>query len=290
MTKQIETLVDDIYEVVSTGFEVNPKFMQEFLDDCKEALTKALKDGCTQRPPEIRMSMLGTPNRKLWYTFHSKKKLKPLKPSLAISFMYGHIVEAFMMLLVKQAGHTVTHQQETVKLEGVEGHIDGVVDGVIGDVKSASSYGFSKFKDKSIRDKGNDPYGYVDQLSAYAEALAKDRGFLLGVDKSSGELVLVDFDEFTLKNSSRRIKEVKVVIASPTPPEKKCYKAIPDGKSGNLILDKPCTWCEYKEECWSDANSGKGIREFQYANDVKYLVHVAKEPRVNEKDKEEKNT
>lgn len=278
--KTIDTLVEDIYDVVSTGSEVNEQYLQEFLNDCKEALTRAIQDGGKVRPPELRMSMLGTPNRQLWYSFNSSTVKKPVKPSMTISFMYGHIVEALIVFLAKQAGHSVTRQQETVCLEGIKGHIDCFIDNVLVDVKSASGYGFNKFKDMSIRDKGNDPYGYVDQLSGYAQALGQSHAALLGSDKSSGELVLVDFDDFTLKNSSDRIKEVKKVIILESPPEEKCYSDIADGESGNRILDKPCTWCSYKEECWADANEGQGLRKFQFSKEIKYFTKLNKMPQA----------
>ena len=62
----------------------------------------------------------------------------------------------------------------------------------------------------------------------------------------------------------------------------RCYDPIPDGKSGNLKLPIGCVYCDYKRDCWSDANQGKGIRAFEYAKGKRYLVQVGKEPDVQE--------
>lgn len=279
--KTIETLIPDILDVVAKGGKIKPEYIDEFFNELKENLIGAIEEGCAPRKQTVRMSGLGTPNRKLWYSFNSSTPKKALKPQNAISFMYGHIVEAFILMLAKHAGHEVTRQQETVKLEGVTGHIDCFIDGVLTDAKSASSYGMNKFKTEGIL-RGNDPYGYVDQISGYAEALEQNRAAFLAVDKSNGEMALVLLDQFDLRNSKDRIKEVRTIIADEQPPETKCYPAVAQGKSGNMKLDKPCTWCDFKNECWAKANNGLGLRKFEYSGGPEYFVHVEKQPKVSE--------
>ena len=40
----------------------------------------------------------------------------------------------------------------------------------------------------------------------------------------------------------------------------------PDGESGNRKLAIGCMYCDYKVDCWKDANDGKGLRKFDYKN------------------------
>jgi hypothetical protein len=82
-------------------------------------------------------------------------------------------------------------------------------------------------------------------------------------------------------NARDRIQRIKKVVKSNVPPAK-CYQAIPDGKSGNFRLDTGCVYCNYKHDCWSDANDGKGLRTFKYSTGQRYLTHIEKEPNVEE--------
>ena len=84
-------------------------------------------------------------------------------------------------------------------MEGVNGHIDGYIDDVLMDVKSCSSYGFKKFKNNTLH--VDDPFGYVGQLRAYAYAEKQDTYGWLALDKSTGQLAWLQYDE---KNSENR--------------------------------------------------------------------------------------
>ena len=71
------------------------------------------------------------------------------------------------------------------------------------------------------------------------------------------------------------------MVISDTVPDL-CYDPVPDGKSGNSKLPVGCVFCSHKRECWADANAGRGIRVFKYAQGKRYLVQVSKEPDVPE--------
>ena len=49
--------------------------------------------------------------------------------------MYGHILEQMVLFFVKLSGHEVTHEQKSVKVSGISGHMDCVIDGEVIDVK-----------------------------------------------------------------------------------------------------------------------------------------------------------
>ena len=64
--------------------------------------------------------------------------------------MYGDLIEQLLVLLVKTAGYKVTDQQKKIINNGVVGHTDGKINGVVVDYKSASPHSFNKFKNGSI--------------------------------------------------------------------------------------------------------------------------------------------
>ena len=194
-------------------------------------------------------------------------------------FFFGNLVESFILFLVQEAGHKVTDRQKEVVIDSIKGHIDAKIDGVVVDVKSASDFGFKKFKEHTIFN--DDPFGYVGQLSGYVQAEGGDAGYFLAYNKSTAELCLLGVDELTMIDAKKRIADLKKVMKQSTAPER-CYAEVPEGKSGNKILDKNCTFCDYKHECWEDVNDGEGLRVFDYSRSPKYFTHIEREPLVDE--------
>jgi hypothetical protein len=246
-------------------------------------VTSRLKANLTkENQPVLRMSNIGRPDRQLWYEFHRQSQKEDIGAKAKLKFLFGDIWEAVLLFLAEQAGHTVEGQQSEVVLDGVFGHLDAIIDGVVVDVKSASSYAFKKFKDGTLKE--DDPFGYYKQLSGYVEAIApeSDAAFL-AVDKQVATLALLPVSNAEVKQElvAERIRHARDVIGRDTPPER-CYAPIPDGKSGNLKLPVGCSYCPDKHECWADANGGNGLRTFLYSSGPVYLTHVEKEPQVPE--------
>jgi hypothetical protein len=190
-----------------------------------------------------------------------------------------------VLALTKLSGHDVTDEQKKAEVGGIKGSMDCKIDGVLTDVKSASPYGFKKFKDGSLID--NDPFGYVDQIKGYAHSEGvTDVGWLV-MDKTNGHLTYLKYDmadesqwywsKLNFFSIEERIKNIKKVVESETPPTR-CYGHIPDGKSGNMKLPVGCSYCAYKRECWPS------LRTFIYSNGPRYLTYVAKDPNVLEVD------
>ena len=227
----------------------------------------------------LRLSAIGKPDRQLWYDVNSKKEIEDLTPSTRIKFLYGYILEELLLLCASIAGHKVTDQQKEVNVEGVLGHQDSMIDDVLIDCKSASAYSFKKFKKNTLLE--DDPFGYIAQISAYAEANQVDKAAFLVIDKSSGEICLTPVHQMEMINAKERVKHLKGMVSNSHMPDR-CYDPIPDGESGNLKLAIGCVYCSHKRECWSDCNNGKGLRAFRYSRGLNYLVKVAKEPKVEE--------
>jgi hypothetical protein len=229
----------------------------------------------------IRMSSLGKPDRQLWYELYKPELREHMPSHVRIKFLYGHMLEALLLLLSKTAGHTVTDEQRTLKLEGVTGHQDAVIDGVVVDVKSASQFGFRKFRDNDITPE-TDAFGYLHQIAAYSEANNNDKVAFLAIDKQSGALALCRPNKSDVPNARERIKHLRVALKDKNKPPPRCYDEEPDGVSGNMKLSIGCSYCAYKVDCWSDANDGQGLRKFIYSKGPRWLTKVVSEPNVSE--------
>jgi len=282
--KKLDTLVEDIYDklsVLSDGESLN--IDDKTIDAFGESMKEVLSQWANPRPRDsgtLRMSNIGKPMRQLWYDMRSESKTtERIKPSVFIKFLYGHLLEEVLLMLIKIAGHEVTDEQKEVSVSGIKGHMDCVIDGEVIDIKTASGFAFKKFYNKTLAE--DDMFGYLPQLAGYEAAMGTNKGGFLAMNKESGELALYRPNSFDKPDIKKKIKTVKKLIKIDTPPEL-CYNPIPDGAAGNMQIARGCTWCRHKFECHSDANEGKGLRVFKYSNKYSYLTRVVKEPRVLE--------
>lgn len=285
MTKQLNQLIPDIYEVFSEEHVVCEENLNTFAHNIKEALVRSIEEANQNREFTLRMSKIGVPDRKIWYEANIEPNPDApvgIDPVLAIKFLYGHILEELILFLVRESGHKVEGEQDELDIGGVKGHRDCKIDGITIDVKSASRFGFEKFKNGTILTQGDDPFGYVPQISGYVQADGGDKGGFLVINKESGELALLLVESIDMINAEQRITDLKGIVERKEPPENLCYNPVPMGKAGNISIHKNCTYCKFKELCFKDSNNGMGLRKFQYANGVTYLTEVVKPPNVPE--------
>ena len=281
--KKLNTLVDDIYKKLSVlGKGKSLNLSEETIEQFGESMKDVLRHWSTPNPRSVetlRMSNIGRPNRQLWFDMKTEQQAQEIPPSTFIKFLYGHMLEEVVLLLVKLAGHTVSDEQKNVKIKGIEGHMDCVIDGEVIDVKTASGYAFKKFKDGTLAE--DDTFGYMSQLAGYEAGHGTSNGGFLAMNKENGELALYIPEELDKPNIETKIDTVKKSLKKQTPPEL-CYLPIPDGTSGNMKLPRGCFFCRHKIECHKDSNNGKGLRVFKYAKGLTYLTQVVKEPKVEE--------
>jgi len=282
--KKLDTLVEDIYDklsVLSDGESLN--IDDKTIDAFGESMKEVLSHWANPKPRDsgtLRMSNIGKPMRQLWYDMRSESKTtERIKPSVFIKFLYGHLLEEVLLMLIKIAGHEVTDEQKEVSVSGIKGHMDCVIDGEVIDIKTASGFAFKKFYNKTLAE--DDIFGYLAQLAGYEAAMGTNKGGFLAMNKESGEIALYRPDSFDKPDIKKKIKTVKKLIKVDTPPEL-CYNPVPDGAAGNMQIARGCTWCRHKFECHADSNKGKGLRVFKYSNKYSYLTRVVKEPRVLE--------
>lgn len=277
LPEDIYSLLDDDYDHVVS--EENVEWAGEIF---KELLRTRLSAREQKRGEEVlRFSSLGKKDRQLWYQANKPETAEKLPGKAKLKFLIGDLYEILLLFLAKESGHEVTDTQLEVTEDGVHGHIDAIIDGVLVDVKSASPYSYEKFKSGGYL--FDDPFGYVSQLSGYAHRCQTPRaGFLVG-NKVDGGVTFVELSKEDIEANppGPRISKLRQVIASDTPPDR-CYEDIPEGKSGNRRLGVGCSFCDFKEECWKDSNNGEGLRKFIYARGPVWLTKVKKEPRVSE--------
>ena len=282
--KKIDTLVEDIYNLFEpeNDIEISEEEIDKHLDSFTKSIKETMKNILNEKPRErrnLRLSAIGKPARQLWYDKNTKETPEPLQPHTRIKFLYGHLLEDLLIVLSRIAGHEVTEQQKEVNVNGIKGHQDCMIDGVLVDCKSASGRSFEKFSQKKLY--SDDPFGYIAQISAYAEGNGVDEAAFLAIDKQNGNICLTPVHSLEMINAKERIDYLKGAMDKANPPNR-CYDDVPDGASGNRKLAFGCFYCEHKRTCWSDANEGKGLRVFNYANGNRYLTQVKKAPNVEE--------
>lgn len=273
--KSINTLIEDIHEFLRNPPEELPEKDTEALG---QRIARMISEKLSKKGRQefrLRISNLGEHcDRKTWYSQYMPEAAEPLSADARMKFLFGDILEALLMFLAKAAGHTVEHEQETVEIDGVVGHVDGTIDGELVDCKSASTMGFSKFREHTL--DLHDDFGYLVQLGGYGSKLGTGRDHFLAVDKQFGHIVLDSWEKSEL-NFEQLVKNKRKVLSSKTPPERG-YGHEKFQESGNRKLSVPCSYCPFKRECWP------GLRTFLYSGKPVFLAVVKREPSATVKE------
>mgnify|MGYP003124876073 FL=1 len=74
----------------------------------------------------LRMSNVGKPQRQLWFEKRDESTRGDINGSTQIKFLYGHVLEELVLMLVRMAGHDVTDEQKEVTVNGIVGHMDAL--------------------------------------------------------------------------------------------------------------------------------------------------------------------
>ena len=282
MTKTIDTLVEDIYQIVQEGTtELTDEDYESFGRNVAKIMKRRLTEAQEERPTfTLRMSNMGSPCvRKLYLEKNNPGEKEPLNSPTLIKFMYGDIIEEMLLFLASASGHRVEGMQDEQSIAGIKGHRDCVIDGVLMDVKSASSFSFKKFQDHKLDE--DDPFGYVVQGNSYLYAgqddpLIEDKdnfGFLV-MDKTLGH-ICVDVHKKKNWDLDALYEKRKEIVNGEELPDR-AFEDIPDGKSGNRKLGTFCSYCDVKESCWPE------LRTFLSSRGPLFLTHVEREPRMAE--------
>ena len=280
--KNLSTLVEDIYQTVTDITDGKRKVPDELIDELGQKIARTIKTWATPQNHnkfKLRMSNIGRPARQLYYSQKDSREIRH-HPSTQMKFLYGHIMEDLLIFLAKLSDHEVTDEQKEVKVKGVVGHMDCKIDGEVIDIKTASGFGFKKFKNGTLRD--DDPFGYISQLAGYERAEGTENGGFLAMNKESGEIALYQPDDLDKPNIKTLIGKLLDVLLNLGKPPEKCYQPVPAGVKGNMKLPIGCVYCSHKIECNKDTNDGQGLRMFKYSKGITYLTKVVSTPNVEE--------
>jgi hypothetical protein len=280
MIKTIDTLIPDMLEVIEGkgGWDAT---ITEFFSTGLAQLAEDRFSKPQEPRTHIGLSSVGNPcKRELWYIVNTPGQQKKLSAEALGGFFYGDMIELLVISLAKAAGHRVDGLQQPLEVFGIPGTGDCIIDGMVVDVKSASQFGFEKFKQHKLRE--DDPFGYISQLSSYLygykddpRVTTKNKAAFLAINKNRFKLVLDVYDlTEELANKEQEVQAVKDAISQKEPPPR--LLPVPEGKSGNMALGTKCSYCGWKNRCWDN------LRGFAYSSGPKWLTHVAVEPRVPE--------
>lgn len=282
--KTIDTLVEDIYSLLEEGTldEDYRRYGEEHAEVLQQRLDARNSEGGGRG---LRLSSVGTPcTRKLWYGAHSSNEREPLLPHVRLKFLYGDVTETLVLELARKSGHLVVGEQDEILVDGIVGHRDCVIDGMLVDVKTASEYSFRKFQSGLSSD--DDSFGYLTQLGSYllgsqGDPLVtnKNEAAFLAINKVTGKLCLDrhTFTEEDFDRVRRKIETSKEALAKEDEEPERTFEEVPEGKSGNLKLGVNCSYCDFKAKCWPN------LRTFIYGgNRPVFLTRVERVPNVPE--------
>jgi hypothetical protein len=195
------------------------------------------------------MSEIGEPcHRKLYYGFYLGKK--DMKPRVRRIMDFGHMIEDYVIALLRESGLTVHDRDENgnqfraYEFEGkFSGGMDGVVEGLIEsdkphvlEIKSANKDRFKAFVKDGVK---KTEIKYWAQIQCYMKYFNLEKGLFVILCKDDCELYYerCDYDE-------RFANEM----------EQKAWNIIYNGKivpdRAYKKTDYHCKWCDYQEECW----------------------------------------
>jgi len=218
--------------------------------------------------------------RRMWYKFNQPHHAEELADNVYMKFLWGNMIEEMALVLVEAAHYPVSGEQERYEMKvldwAVSGKQDAVIDGVVVDVKSTSSFGFKRYTTEGVTEQ-NDSFGYREQLSFYhglqTPMLDFNPSFLF-IDKQLGHIASVPITPIPIEALHFRADLIAKDIEMRVPPSR--MESIPEGKSGNKKLCTHCSYCEFKQHCWP------GLRTFSYSHGPVFLTDVNKLPKVRE--------
>tara|TARA_R100000152_G_C6744475_1_gene168165 strand:+ start:249 stop:1136 length:888 start_codon:yes stop_codon:yes gene_type:complete len=272
---KVQGLLD---RAIKEGIDLDPELIEEFKTHCGEALVKQLSRG--RGKYSLRMSGLGRPMCQQW---HDKNESpKEIQYNSIMRFLFGDIVEAIAMVVLKSSGVNVESEQERVNLDlgvcNLEGTLDVVIDGKVWDIKSASPYAFSKKFGGEFggynKVKEDDTFGYLMQGYLYSKAKGMDFGGWIVVDKASGEWAVCEAPDYQKDDSDEQLSKAKVNAKQivKDAPLKKEFKDKEETfrvqygprkgdvvSTGNRVMHTVCSYCDYKLQCWPNAQMYKRV-------------------------------
>lgn len=185
--------------------------------------------------------------REIWYSYH--RPIKITDPRVNRIFQFGHLLEDYVITLLRDAGMQVFTEDENGEQFGfVDGHIAGHIDGVITglpestmphllEIKSANAKRFEAFKAEGFKsDKG-----YWTQVQVYMLKMQLENCLVVVINKDNCELYFerVKLDKKFAEMQLLRAKELAELSETPM-------------RQYSKSTFWKCRMCNYNEVCWNE--------------------------------------
>lgn len=260
LEQMLHSTLDKLSNDEFDGLTIDDAWIEEAGEEFKEALRRQLTP--QDREFRLRMSNIGKPICQLQHAaMGSEKKRKSY--NFKIQMMIGDAVESITNIMLKIAGANITGGKNKVALEvgstTVKGEDDIEIDHKIYDVKSCSPWAFDNKWSKGYAGlKASDDFGYIGQLTGYAQAQGKELGGWIVVNKSNGCVAVVEADVsdtekdlnlFNMKHTAEQI-EKGAPLDRQYEPVIDTFRSKP---TGFKRLAKSCEFCDFTQACWPKA-------------------------------------
>lgn len=260
LQQQLEMTLDKLSNDEFDSLTIDEAWIDEAAEEFKAALRKQLTP--QERDFRLRMSNVGKPLCQLQHgAMGSEKKRKDY--NFKIQMLIGDAVECITNIMLKIAGANITGGKNQVELKigetVVKGEDDIEIDHKVYDVKSCSPWAFDNKWDKGYSGlKLSDDFGYIGQLTGYAQAQNKELGGWIVVNKSNGRIAVVDAEVSENEKQMNLFKmEHNVDQVTTGAPLDRQFAPIPDtfrGKpTGLKRLTKSCEFCDFIKPCYPKA-------------------------------------
>lgn len=186
-------------------------------------------------------------DRQLWYEYHQPSQND--NPRVERIFHLGHLLESYVISLLKHSGFTVYHESEENQFGFKDGKIAGNIDGVIIvndepyllEIKSASDKRFAEMVKVGVEQ--SDPV-YYTQMQVYMKYMELNKALFVAINKNDCSLHIEEVGYNSI-HADAKINRGKEIVEMKNEPERK-YKTKAFYR---------CKICSYKEKCWDGSDN-----------------------------------
>tara|TARA_E500000318_G_scaffold104916_1_gene111339 strand:- start:627 stop:1490 length:864 start_codon:yes stop_codon:yes gene_type:complete len=244
-------------DAVAGKTTMSAETIEQVASDVKDAMKRQFNSMGRKGDFRLRMSNIGRPSCQLWYEKNKPEVATPLPTTFIMNMMLGDIVEAVFKGLLKETG-VKYEDSETVTLElsdtSINGTYDIVIRDAVDDIKSASNWSYTNKFESYETLASSDGFGYIAQLAGYAKASGKQAGGWWVVNKANGDFKYVPAKWMDVEKEIEKVEETVAKLKENKfercfKPEKETFRR---EETGNLVLNKNCTFCSFKYDCWPE--------------------------------------
>ena len=141
----------------------------------------------------------------------------------------------------------------------ISGEDDVEIADKVYDIKSASDWAYrNKWRKGFDALLEDDPFGYLGQMAGYSIGQSKKMGGWIVMNKSSGEIIVIDApEEKEIYSDTIKLMRKNVRTITNKIPDIVKFEPIEEvfnrEVTGRKILAKQCSMCDYRAHCWPSA-------------------------------------